>query len=242
MIKGLNNIKPYIHDPKFWLKIDEIVKDSLVLLYHETPYLVDVQTTVRDELIYRFSVAENFLKSNNDIYFPIDCETEEKKIEHLLKASHQYAYPYYTLVKVLKTITGQLEKRNGINSDDRAKKKNSKKSVAFKDFFSENISTALLQQIQLSFKEETGKNLAIIIYLMEKDFKLISIHYKNHVQSRKNFVQTLKGLQDFERKMYAVNKCFQPNSSELLAQYKLSDEYIYFKNQLNQLISNEKSS
>ena len=64
MNKALITIKPYNNDSKFWLKIDEIIKDPLVLIYHETPYLINIQTTLRNELMYRFSIAENFLNSN----------------------------------------------------------------------------------------------------------------------------------------------------------------------------------
>jgi hypothetical protein len=87
-------------------------------------------------------------------------------------------------------------------------------SLKFKDFFIKEVSDDTITAIQTEFNELEGKDLAILIYLLHKENKIIEILTNSKTKGRKGFVKCLKETDN--PAMQKVNKCFIPNTDDLI--------------------------
>lgn len=83
-----------------------------------------------------------------------------------------------------------------------------------KDFFIKDYSTDVIAEIQTKFKKLEGKDLAILIYLLHRKYKIIEILTHSRTMGRKGFVKCLKETSN--PTMQKVNKCFVPSTDDLI--------------------------
>lgn len=88
-----------------------------------------------------------------------------------------------------------------------------KAELKLKDFFIEDFSSDSILEIQNKFKKLEGKDLAILIYLLHKEYKIIEVLTHSKTKGRKGFIKCLKETDN--PKMSKVNKCFVPNTDDL---------------------------
>lgn len=107
------------------------------------------------------------------------------------------------------------------------------------DFLNDKTNNKLLREIQSNFKHFEGKRLAILIYLLQVENKIISIISNSNTHSRKHFIQLFKEDNSFD-KFQAVNKYIDPFSNELnLPTLKESDaDYMNIKEKLTKILEN----
>lgn len=89
-----------------------------------------------------------------------------------------------------------------------------KRELKLKGFFIKDFSSDTIAKIQTEFKELEGKDLAILIYLLHKEYNIIEILTNSNTQGRKSFVKCLKETDN--PAMQKVNKCFVPNTDDLI--------------------------
>lgn len=90
------------------------------------------------------------------------------------------------------------------------KTKKPKPDPKLKDFFNKDFSSDTISEIQTEFKELRGKDLAILIYLLHREYKIIEIITNSNTKGRKSFVKCLTETDN--PLMQGVNKCFEPNT------------------------------
>jgi hypothetical protein len=89
-----------------------------------------------------------------------------------------------------------------------------KPELKLKDFFIKEVSSDTIAAIQTKFKKLEGKDLAILIYLLHKEYTIIEILTNSRTKGRKGFVKCLKEIDN--PTMQKVNKCFEPNTDNLI--------------------------
>jgi hypothetical protein len=107
------------------------------------------------------------------------------------------------------------------------------------DFLNDKTNIKLFQEIQNNFKHFEGKRLAILIYLLQEENKIILIISNSNTHSRKHFIKLFKEDTSFD-KFQAVNKYIDPFTNKLnLPTLKESDaDYINIKEKLTKLLEN----
>jgi hypothetical protein len=155
---------------------------------------------------------------------------------------HEYPEQIKKYKKAIEVLEERL-KHSTPTEDSKIEKsqvQNEKISVAsITDFLNDNTNSNLLQVIQNNFKDFEGKRLAILIYLLQEESKIISIISNSKTHSRKQFIQLFKNDCYFD-KFQAVNKYIDSYSNELnLPTDKESDaDYINIKEKLKKIIEN----
>lgn len=100
----------------------------------------------------------------------------------------------------------------------------------FKDFFNSDVNVNVIQSIQKEFKDYKGKKMAHLIYLLHKDFNIITYGINSRTESRKHFVSLLKGT-DF--RMAGIDKYFELSDVKLLnPKFESDPDYIDIKEKL----------
>lgn len=89
-----------------------------------------------------------------------------------------------------------------------------KPELKLNEFFIKEVSSDTIEAIQTEFRELEGKDLAILIYLLHKEHKIIEILTNSRTKGRKGFVKCLKEIDN--PTMQKVNKCFTPNTDDLI--------------------------
>jgi len=89
-----------------------------------------------------------------------------------------------------------------------------KPELKLKDFFIKEVSSDTIEAIQTEFRELEGKDLAILIYLLHKEHKIIEILTNSKTKGRKSFVKCLTETDN--PSMQGVNKCFAANTDDLI--------------------------
>lgn len=59
------------------------------------------------------------------------------------------------------------------------------------DFFVKTIDNKIIEKIKAEFASYSGKRMAIVVYLLQTEFKIIELHANSHTQSRKHFIKAL---------------------------------------------------
>lgn len=109
-------------------------------------------------------------------------------------------------------IQGNLKTENNNLTPQQNEKP--KPELKLNDFFIKEVSSDTIAAIQTEFNELEGKDLAILIYLLHKEYKKIEILTNSRTKGRKGFVKCLKETDN--PKMQKVNKCFVPNTDDLI--------------------------
>jgi hypothetical protein len=89
-----------------------------------------------------------------------------------------------------------------------------KPELKLNDFFIKDFSSDIIIEIQAEFKDLEGKDLAILIYLLHREHKIIEILTNSNTKGRKGFVKCLKETDN--PTMQKVNKCFVSNTDDLI--------------------------
>jgi hypothetical protein len=89
-----------------------------------------------------------------------------------------------------------------------------KPELKLKDFFIKEVSSDTIEAIQTEFRELEGKDLAILIYLLHKEHKIIELLTNSKTKGRKSFVKCLTETDN--PSMQGVNKCFAANTDDLI--------------------------
>lgn len=93
-----------------------------------------------------------------------------------------------------------------LNSKETLTKQTNKTEIQFEEFFTESIDQHTVQQLKEKFAESKGKELAILIYLIQTDFKIVDIIPSSKNKARSHFIKALTNDANF--KMQGVNKYF----------------------------------
>lgn len=92
-------------------------------------------------------------------------------------------------------------------------KKLAKKETSLSEFFVEKVSGEQIEAIQNAFHNTKGRALAIVVYLLQSDFKVINIINASKTESRAHFCRALTKNPNII--MRSVNKTFDPNKNTL---------------------------
>jgi hypothetical protein len=119
----------------------------------------------------------------------------------------------------------------------KSKKEDEKEKITLKSFFKDDVDDDVINDIQLDFQSFEGKKMAIIISLLENEFKILRLIDNSNTLSRKNFIRILKRNDDFCYN--SINKYFVAgiNACPISA---TSKEYIELKQRLNEIIIKNK--
>lgn len=100
----------------------------------------------------------------------------------------------------LKTKLESLQQNEIVNSTEIKERKSDSKTLSqqigtekvkkeFKDFFNDNVTIKIIEEIQKNFKDYENKKMAYLIYLLHKEFNLINYSVNSRDMSRKHFVE-----------------------------------------------------
>jgi hypothetical protein len=96
-----------------------------------------------------------------------------------------------------------------------------------KDFFKSDVNLNFIKKIQEKYSNSKGKKIAFLIFLLEKEFKLIEYSLNSKDSSRKHFIQLLAEKQV---RTSGIDKYFESNSLELdTYQYEKDNDFIDIK-------------
>ena len=216
-----------------------------------------------EEQSYQKSTYENYIKgikrmknSINTAYEDILLNLESKSF--LITCLGNYYYDKYitelheNLNYFEKALFAHI-KNNNINGEDKkmllyCKSKaedrinelfeeiNTNPNKSLKHFFTSVTDDKVIEKIQSEFRGFTGKRMAILIYLLEKEHKILCIDNNDRKRSsRKHFVNNLtnknyKSIQD-------VNAFFESVSGNLKNINKDDSQYKTIKEELDKIVS-----
>ncbi|ENI5461501.1 hypothetical protein K5L04_02265 [Flavobacterium psychrophilum] len=105
----------------------------------------------------------------------------------------------------------------------------------FKGFFNNNVSTEVIEKIQDEFKEYYGKKMAMLIYLLETEFKLITYSLDSKTDGRKHFVDSLNKSKP---NMQPINRCFFSYAYGLdITHFEKDKDFVRIKEKLQETIN-----
>ena len=128
---------------------------------------------------------------------------------------------------------------NETNKNDKKKTIQNKNEISLSDFLIKKSDLEKLKQIQKNFIHYEGKRMAILIYFLQVEYKIISTISNSRTHSRKQFIQLFKNDSSFN-KFQAMNKYLNPYSGELnlSTNNDLDADYIDIKEKLKKIIEN----
>ena len=104
----------------------------------------------------------------------------------------------------------------------------------FKEFFNKEVSDEIIQKIKVEFKEQNGKKLAFLIYLLHKVHKLIDYSSNSKTEARKHFILGLTGKSNI---VAGVDKIFNLNDVTIKdPKFESDNDYITIKEKLQKTI------
>ncbi|MCB6087589.1 hypothetical protein [Flavobacterium psychrophilum] len=104
----------------------------------------------------------------------------------------------------------------------------------FKDFFNTDVNISVIEKIQDDFKEYYGKKMAMLIYLLETEFNLITYSLDSKTDSRKHFVDSLNKS---KTNMQPINKSFVPYTYRLdITNFEKNKDFVRIKEKLQETI------
>lgn len=114
-----------------------------------------------------------------------------------------------------------------------------KKELTWSDFLINKSDLDKLLTIQNNFKQYEGKRLAILIHLLQNEYRILNIISKSKTHSRKHFICLFKEDNSFD-KTYAINKYIDPfsNKLNLTTAYEFDADYVDVKEKLTKIIEN----
>jgi hypothetical protein len=109
-----------------------------------------------------------------------------------------------------------------------------KQKKEFKDFFNPDVKIEVIEKIQNDFKDYYGKKMAVLIYLLETDFKFISYSLDSKTDGRKHLVDCLNNSKP---NMQPINKCFITYSYKLdITSFEKDKDFVTIKEKLSKAI------
>lgn len=123
----------------------------------------------------------------------------------------------------IKAIKPKAPQQIKTNNTDEVKKE-------FKDFFNPDVEIETITKIQNEFKEYYGKKMAVLIYLLETKFKVLSYSLDSKTDGRKHLVDSLNNSKP---NMQPINKCFITYSYKLdITKFENDKDFINIKEKL----------
>lgn len=176
-------------------------------------------------LFYILNTNDRFIKTNEDnfkekhksnlIFTFLTASRISTKLNEIKNLFTEYLEPII--------FTPEPTKQPEAVNPDEVKKE-------FKDFFNSDVNVNVIQSIQKEFKDYKGKKMAHLIYLLHKDFNIITYGINSRTESRKHFVSLLKGT-DF--RMAGIDKYFELSDVKLLnPKFESDPDYIDIKEKL----------
>ncbi len=219
--------------PTIWNRnITEIIElknnfsneDLPEIFSHKNKYL-EYRTATKGETFFGLGLFFDNLDELLKELFDYFKETEQNEFENfetkpipvndideMIKLSQFGKFQKFTLTNSLfKTSTVQQLNIETLPSQQNEKPK---PELKLKDFFIKDVSNDTIEAIQAEFRELEGKDLAILIYLLHKEHKIIEILTNSKTKGRKSFVKCLTETDN--PSMQGVNKCFVANTDDLI--------------------------
>lgn len=148
--------------------------------------------------------------------------------EFLLKMKHHKFESKENDIQICESYINYLEAKKPSQA------KPTKPKNEFKDFFNTDVSVKVIEKIQDDFKEYYGKKMAILIYLLETEFKLISYSLDSKTDSRKHFVDSLNKS---KINMQPINKSFVTHTYKLdITKFEENEDFVRIKGKLQEAI------
>lgn len=155
-----------------------------------------------------------------------DTDKKELKLDFIDQLNQYKNNQVHTKFKdAISNLIDSIEKPQQIETGkpDEVKKE-------FKAFFKSDVNFNVIESIKTEFKDYEGKKMAILIYLLENEFKLISYSLDSKTDSRKHLVDSLNNSKP---NMQPINKCFVTHSYELdITKLEKDKDYINIKEKL----------
>lgn len=117
---------------------------------------------------------------------------------------------------------------------------NNKKEISLSDFLYNKSDFDKLIKIQDEFRTYDGKRMAILIHLLQNEYRILNIISKSKTHSRKHFICLFKEDNSFD-KMFAINKYIDSFSNELnlTTVFDFDADYVDIKAKLTKIIENQ---
>jgi hypothetical protein len=191
--------KTFLSLEHFINELDEVTK-SLFDYFKETDYNEFEAFETKAIQTNNFSVVSKALRDMEDVFILMGDNEKEK---NRILEKRFFENKNNILSKQISEI-GKLPQQDEKHNP----------SLKFKDFFIKEVSDDTITAIQTEFNKLEGKDLAILIYLLHKEYKIVEILTNSKTKGRKGFVKCLKETDN--PAMQKVNKCFIPNTDNLI--------------------------
>jgi hypothetical protein len=148
--------------------------------------------------------------------------------------NYQISQAYDLLIKSKETTTAPPQQNEIVKNDEVKKIKLIKPKKDFKDFFNPDVKIETIENIQKVFKDYEAKKLAILIYLLQSEFKLSTYSLDSKTDGRKHFAESLINK---TISMQPINNCFVSHAYVLdIRNVEKDNDYINTKEKLTKAI------
>ena len=227
--------KLYAENGEFWDIIDK--KRRPKNLNSKLQDLVNLEVNLANQIEYDIDEFEG----NNIWNFGID-EYEKhiesnRAIEDLFNISELFVQlNRLQMFQELLQIPAQNEEKKIIHKQTH----NNKKEISLSDFLYNKSDFDKLIKIQDEFRTYDGKRMAILIHLLQNEYRILNIISKSKTHSRKHFICLFKEDNSFD-KTYAINKYIDSFSNELnlTTALEFDADYVDIKAKLTKIIENQ---
>lgn len=202
------------------------------------------------EIIYVRDTTDYFLLRNwlykicsrfDSYYYAYEILTQYCNDHEENEVRNFFEIEFKTQLEVESALLRDIDKENIKNHSipETGKRPNQSEKIiisTLKDFFIDKTNNGLIQDIQTQFNSYDGKRMAILIYLLQFEFKLIKIVPHSKTISRTQFIKLLKN--NFKIKTQSIDKYFNSWNNDI----SVSDsdiEFIDIKEKLTKLIENK---
>ena len=201
--------------------IDRCLKDLFIKLdYNKFEVLVNNLVTA--------------INTNSDLYKQKENEIENSNI-HTLKERNVYELVNMTCVNI-SSLTKEYSKLQASSNEktqtEQIEKNKPIQKLTFNDFFKKDFDKQKIEAIKNKFCNLKGKEIAILIRLLEKE-EIVIIHENHKKQSRKHFVEALLGE---TVSMQNINAYLNPGNSNKNIKEDYTD-FIEIQQKLNEIIT-----
>lgn len=184
-----------------------------------TELYLDSNNLILERILYLLNDGLKLWNRLKKESFNINLNFENKELKNLeteltdaelLRVAEIKIYYIQNLISKIENLTGS-PKAKALPPQPIIKQK---PELKLKDFFIKEVPSDTIEAIQTEFRELEGKDLAILIYLLNKEHKIIEILTNSKTKGRSSFVKSLK--ENDKPSMQKVNKCFVANTDDLI--------------------------
>lgn len=218
--------------------IDEVYKNNLYKwLYDKCTHLNDIEKNGQN-----FEVINSLMQNPENVVFKRNnFELLESNFlkDHINKLNEFDLNNFDIDIQIQFEYYKQFieDKKNNLKNTNSDEVKKEPQQIEFKDFFINTIDSTTINQIKAKYNNLDGKKMAILIYLLNVEFKAIEYILNDRLKARKHFILALNPN---IKKTQGIDKYFLTNSyifnDSNIREYKKDDNYNSLKKELETIL------